>query len=88
MYGDIVCKYFIDNWHRFLDDCVILWKKSFGDFTNILSILNNLDPSIKFTCEQSETGLSFLNLHIYKENGTIKTDIFYKDTDSLETWQG
>ena len=82
LYGDAVCKYFVDNWKRFLDDCFILWKKSFGDFGNILNILNNLDPSIKFTCEQSDTGLSFLNLYIYKDNGCIKSDIFYKDTDS------
>ena len=82
LYGDVVCKYFIDNWKRFLDDCFILWKKSFGDFSNILAILNNLDPSIKFTCEQSDTGVSFLNLYIYKENGKIKSDVFYKDTDS------
>ena len=80
-YGDTVCKYFIDNWKRFLDDCFILWKKSFGDFSGILDILNNLDPSLNFTCEQSDTGLSFLNLFVYKDAG-IKTDIFYKDTDS------
>ena len=82
LYGDAICKYFIDNWKRFLDDCFILWKKSFGDFQNILNILNNLDPSINFTCEQSDTGLSFLNLYMYKDNGSIKSDIFYKDTDS------
>ena len=82
LYGDAICKYFIENWKRFLDDCFILWKKSFGDFQNILNILNNLDPSINFTCEQSDTGLSFLNLYMYKDNGSIKSDIFYKDTDS------
>jgi hypothetical protein len=47
-------------------------------------MLNNMEPNLNFTCEQSDVGLSFLNLFIYKENKTIKSDIFYKDTDSHE----
>ena len=81
-YGDIICQYVIKNWKRFLDDGFIIWKKSFGEVGGFIEILNNLDKNIKFTYESSEQSVSFLNLSIYKQDGKIQTDIFYKDTDS------
>ena len=83
-FGDIVHNYFVLNWKRFLDDCFIMWKKSFGDFNDILALLNNLDPNLKFTVDQSDTKVSFLNLLIYKDkdNNRILSDIYYKDTDT------
>ena len=83
-FGDLVYNYFILNWKRFLDDCFILWRKSFGDFNIVLNMLNNMDSNLKFTCENSDVGLPFLNLFLYKDNDhkSIKSDIYYKDTDS------
>ena len=81
-YGDFVYNYVIENWKRFLDDGFIIWRKSFGEVSGFIEILNSLDKNIRFTYECSEQSVSFLNLLIYKENGKIKTDIFYKDTDS------
>ena len=81
-YGETVANYFQAQWKRFLDDCFILWKKSLADFDAIFQMLNNLHPMITFTMESNEEGLSFLNLFIYKENNFIKTDIYYKPTDS------
>ena len=81
-YGEAVQKYVLLNWKRFLDDGFILWKKSFGEIGEFIAILNSLDENIKFTYECSDTSISFLNLFFYKEGGQIKTDIFYKETDS------
>lgn len=82
VFGDIVHDYFVTNWKRFLDDGFILWRRSFGDFSLVLNMLNALDSHLNFTCEQSDTGLPFLNLFIYKDNMSIKSDIYYKSTDS------
>ena len=81
-YGDFIYNYVIENWKRFLDDGFIIWRKSFGEVSGFIELLNSLDKNIRFTYESSEQSVSFLNLLIYKENGKIKTDIFYKDTDS------
>lgn len=76
--------YFKKHWKRFLDDCFILWQKSLGDFDIIFNMLNNLHPMLSFTKEQNDNGIAFLNLFIYKENGFIKSDIYYKPTDTHE----
>ena len=81
-YGDSVCQYVVRNWKRFIDDGFIMWKKSFGNVSEFIDILNSLDKNIKFTYESSDQSVSFLNLLVYKDKGTIQTDIFYKDTDS------
>ena len=60
----------------------MIWKKSFGEVHGFISILNSLDENLKFTFESSEQSISFLNLFIYKDEGKIQTDVFYKDTDS------
>ena len=82
VFGEEVQKYVIKNWLRFLDDGIIFWKKSFGDFSLFMQILNSLHPSIQFTHESSERKVSFLNITLYKENNSLKTDVFYKKTDS------
>ena len=81
-YGEDVKKYVIKNWKRFLDDGQIMWKKSFGPIEDFIDILNTLDSSLKFTFEASETGLPYLNTFIFKNNGKLQTDIYYKKTDS------
>ena len=82
VFGSEVQKYVIKNWFRFLDDGTILWKKSFGDITRFINILNSLNSNLTFTYETSEEKISFLNILLYKENDSLKTDIFYKQTDS------
>ena len=81
-FGNEVHNYVIKNWFRFLDDGIILWKKSFGEITPFIEILNSLNSKLSFTYETSEEKISFLNVLLYKENNSLKTDIFYKKTDS------
>ena len=81
-FGKEIHTYVIKNWFRFLDDGIILWKKSFGDITGFIEILNSLNSKLSFTYEASDEKISFLNVLLYKENNSLKTDIFYKKTDS------
>ena len=48
----------------------------------IFTMLNNLHPKLQFTMETSMEKLPFLDVLIYKEEGKILTDIYYKGTDS------
>ena len=73
---------FHDNWLRYLDDCFVIWKDSFGDITNFHQFLNNMNDKIKFTLECNKNKLNFLDVCVYKEDEKIETDVFYKPTDS------
>ena len=81
-YGEDIHDYVKNHWKRFLDDGQLFWKKSFGPIQEFVDILNSLDTNIQFTHEWSETGLSFLNIFLYKEDGKLLTDVYYKSTDS------
>lgn len=81
-YGETVEKYVTAHWKRFLDDGHILWRKSFGPISEFVDLLNSLDKDITFTHECSDTGLPFLQVYVYKSEGKIMTDVYYKETDN------
>lgn len=75
---------FIKSWKRYLDDCFILWRPTWGNIKNLESILQNLHPKIKFTMEQSKTELPFLDILVKIKNNNIITDIYHKPTDTQQ----
>ena len=75
-------KYIIEHWKRFIDNCLITWKKN-ENLDLFEEILNNLHPSIKFTKDTDDDRIPFLDLLVIKTaEGKIETDIFYKKTNA------
>ena len=75
-------KYIIEWWKRFIDDCFISWKKG-ENLDLFVEILDTLHLSIKFTKEEEDSSIAFLDTMIIKaEDDTIGTDIFYKETNA------
>ena len=74
-----------------MDDGFIPWPNEL-DINIFLNILNNMDPTLKFTLERSTSfstdnisyqKLNFLDLSILLDNdGNIERDIYYKDTNT------
>ena len=81
-YGAVHSEFVKQHFKRFLDDCFTPWLKSLGDPNNLTVILNNLHPNIRFTIETNESGISFLDTFVYKQDNQIYTDIYQKPTDS------
>ena len=75
-------QYFEENWLRFLDDCFIIHETDLITPTELLTILNNLDPFIKFTMELSEKQLPFLDIMIHKDGEDLWMSTYTKPTDS------
>ena len=84
LYTPSQSEYIIGNLRRYLDDCFIPWKKSFGDVGDFINILNSLDSGIKFTQETNNLCIPFLNVLIYKGDRELKCDVYYKETDNRE----
>ena len=73
---------FWDKYRRYLDDGQIMWDKRLGNFGKVLNLLNTLHPSIRFTSENDDSKLNFLNITIIKSKNNFITEIHQKDTDS------
>ena len=56
-------------WKRFIDDIFLIWPHGRNSLIKFIVHLNTVHPTIKFTSDISDTGISFLDLTIYK---TIK----------------
>ena len=69
---------------RYLDDCLILWTRVVEELHHFHNILNSLHSDIKFTIEQNENILPFLDILITKYNTQLSTDIYYKETDTKQ----
>ena len=75
-YGRLVQEEFIRKWRKFLDDCFINWDTRIDTAVTLVSMLNNLHPSIKFKEKISRFEIDYLNITVKAENGKIATDLF------------
>ena len=60
----------------------MICDSSIGPYDEVINIFNNLDSHIKFTASSSSQSQIFLDVKIYKVSDTLRTDIYYKTTDS------
>ena len=91
LYTPSVCSMIIELFLRYIDDCFTPWPRSL-DINTFKNALNELHPDIEFTMEKSASysdgdrtcqKLNFLDIIIILyDDGKIKTDIFYKDTNT------
>ena len=91
-FDPILSKYVIDYFYRYMDDGFVPWPSD-ADINIFKDLLNNLDSKLKFTLEppkkyttiggKEQQKLNFLDITvILHETGKIKTDIYYKETNS------
>ena len=83
-YGIDIKTQFVNKWWRYLDDCFLIWDTRIDSSENLLSILQGLHLSIKFTAEESKKEISFLDIKIIIEDNKIVTDLYQKPTDSQQ----
>ena len=62
-------------WWRYIDDIFMIWTLSVQDLNTFTSFLNDIHPTIKFTCDHSFTSIPFLDVNVSLRNGKIVTDL-------------
>ena len=71
------------NYYRYyLDDIFCIWDSCMGDKSLLHDALQELHSCINFTCDSFGDSVNFLDINVYRENGHIYTDIYYKKSDS------
>ena len=71
-----------ENWLRYRDDILDLWKLGPGKLMEFTDYINNIHPTIKFTLVYSKKSINVLGLTLTLENGYIQTDVYSKPTDN------
>ena len=74
--------FFIHNYFRFLDDAFHKWLNNF-DIEPFYSMVNNLNPDLKFIFENPSKSLNFLHINIRIVENNLVFDIHYKPTNSF-----
>ena len=70
---------------RFTDDILLFWSGTVTEFEEFMKKINNLHPTIKFTCEYNfeRRSTTFLDMEIRLVNGKIQTNLYRKKTYSI-----
>ena len=70
---------YIKTWKRYVDDVLATVKKDKTD--NILHAINNTTENIRFTKEEHNNQIAFLDILLTRTNdGTINTQVYRKKT--------
>ena len=70
-------------WWRFIDDIFCIWTYSETDLQEFMTYLNSCHPTIKFTCEYSQTQVNFLDTTIkFVSEHRAYTTLYVKPTDT------
>jgi hypothetical protein len=69
-------------WKRYIDDVFCIWTAGQETFDDFVTHLNQSHTSIKFTSEQSNKEVSFLDTKVILHNNRLTTDLYTKPTDT------
>eukprot|EP00061_Rhincodon_typus_P003605 g20506.t1 len=67
---------------RYTDDCISAASYSHEELEQFINFINTFHPNLKFTGTISDTSLSFLDLSVFISGDRLKTDIYFKPTNS------
>jgi hypothetical protein len=78
--SDILLKYNIVGYFRYVDDILIVYNKDKTNLYDVFNVLNNILPTMKFTIEEEkENKINFLDITISKKKD-ISFEIYSKPT--------
>eukprot|EP00061_Rhincodon_typus_P007344 g28950.t1 len=67
---------------HYIDDCISAASRSHEELEQFINFTNTFYPNLKFTRTISDISLSFLDLSVSISGDHLKTDIYFKLTDS------
>ena len=73
--------YLPHTWLKFLDNIFVIWTEGSDKLKVFIDYLNNLHPTIKFSCSHSLANIPFLDVMVSLKDGLIQTDLYTKPTD-------
>jgi hypothetical protein len=82
-FGLTFSNFIFDNYVRYIDDIFILWPFDESLLLSFSSLLQKIDPHIKFSLKYNSKQINFLDVSVHIYNSTLITDIYFKETNSF-----
>ena len=71
-------------WKRFIDDIFFIFLGSHSQLNSLMTFMNTISPTIKYTFTYSEQTVTFLDVQIYlSKTGKLKTKLYRKPADCM-----
>ena len=71
-------------WKRFIDDVFFIFLGSHSQLKSLMTFMNTISPTIKYTFTYSKRTATFLDVEIYlSETRKLKTKLYRKPTDYM-----
>ena len=71
-------------WKRFIDDIFFIFLGSHPQLKSLMTFMNTISPTIKYTFTYSKQAVTFLDVQIYlSENRKLKTKLYRKPTNCM-----
>jgi len=68
---------------RYIDDCIGATSSNRERLNQFITAVNSFHPSLKYTCEISDSSLAFLDIKVYIEGNGLCTSVHYKPMSYL-----
>ena len=73
------------TWLRFIDDIFMIWQHGIQALKQLMNMINNYHPTIKFTYEYHKQEIPYLDTTVYKtEDNQLFTRDYHKPTDNKQ----
>ena len=69
------------KWYRYIDDVFCLYNGTLDQLQEFYILLNSFNSNLQFTMEYSSEKVHFLDMWVIKENKSLITTLYRKDTD-------
>ena len=69
------------KWYRYIDDVICLYQGSADELQDFYKLLNSFNSNLQFTMEYSDEKVHFLDMWVVKDNSSLFTTLYRKDTD-------
>jgi hypothetical protein len=78
---DILAKHHIQDYHRYVDDILLIYNEDITNINNTLEQFNQIHPNIQFTIEKEKNNtINYLDISITKSQNKFTFDIYRKPT--------
>jgi hypothetical protein len=78
--AELLLRHKVEGYFRYVDDILIMYKEDRTNTRDILNDFNTITPNMKFTLEEEENKINYLDITITRKHDSLSFEIYRKPT--------